>query len=69
MLNKDTESFSRVYVRSLSIKGWDIHDEESKEEEEKAQQDDWMQWLPTSGGEAGEVSRGQEGLRDSRGWR
>lgn len=50
-------------------KGWDIHDEGSKEEEEKAQQDDQMQGLPNSGGEAGEVSRGQEGLTGSWGWR
>ena len=40
-----------------------MHDEGSKKEEEKAQQDDWMRWLPTSAGEAGEVSRGQEGRR------
>lgn len=46
-----------------------MHDEGSKKEEEKAQQDDWMRWLPTSAGEAGEVSRGQEGRRGSWGWR
>lgn len=42
-----------------------MHDEGSKKEEEKAQPNDWMWWLPTSVGEAGEVSRGQEGLRGS----
>ena len=62
-------SLQLIKINEKKKKGWDIHDEGSKEEEEKAQQDDQMQGLPNSGGEAGEVSRGQEGLTGSWGWR